>query len=269
MDFAFATEPSPGRPNEDHLVLSTGFVILLDGVTPISGIDSGCVHGPRWLVRTLGGHLAEALSIDETTSLDQMLANAIDAARRSHAHTCDLTNPNSPSSTVAMVRERGGYLDYLVLCDSAVVFEDAGGVVEISDDRAATLPAYDRDSVARLRNRHGGFWVASTAPEAAAEAVVGTVRMDGMVRLLLCTDGVSRLVDFFGRRWSDVFDLVEERGPRAAIETVRACEVSYPDRLAHPGRRIKQHDDATLVVRVGKGVRSAPTPGGATPQGCA
>jgi hypothetical protein len=251
MDFAFATEPSPGRPNEDHLVLSAGFAIVLDGVTQLPGLDSGCVHGARWLVRTLGGRLAEALSTDETAGLDQVLAEAIDAVRRRHEHTCDLTNPDSPSSTVAMVRERAGYLDYLVLCDSAVVFEDAGGIVVINDDRTATLPAYDRDSVARLRNRPGGFWVASTAPEAAAEAVTGAVRADSLLRLLLCTDGVSRLVDFFGRSWSDVFELIEEGGPRAAIDAVRACEVRHPERLEHAGRTVKRHDDATLAVRLG------------------
>ena len=260
MDFAFATESSPGRPNEDHLVLSAGFAILLDGVTQIPGLNSGCVHGPRWLVRALGGRLAEALSIDETTALDRVLADAIDAVCRRHAHTCDLTNPNSPSSTVAMVRERAGYLDYLVLCDSAVVFEEANGVVVKSDDRIAALPAYDRDSVARLRNRPGGFWVASTAPQAAAEAVVGTVHSDGVVRLLLCTDGVSRLVDYFDRSWSDVFVLVEKHGPRAAIDDVRACEISQPERLANAGRRVKQHDDATIAVRLTYGAgRSAAT----------
>jgi Protein phosphatase 2C len=213
-------------------------------------VDSGCRHGPRWLVRRLGSHLAEALSGDETAGLDEALAGAIEAVRRRHAGTCDLTNPDSPSSTVAIVRARAGFLDYLVLCDSAVVFEDAGGVVAITDDRTATLPAYDRRSVARLRNRPGGFWVASTVPESAAEAVTGAVPADTVRRLLLCTDGVSRLVDFFGRDWLDVFRLVEERGPRAAIDAVRTCELRHPDRLAQTGRRVKRHDDATLVVRL-------------------
>jgi hypothetical protein len=250
MDFAFATEPAPGGANEDYLVLGPGFAILLDGVTQLPGLDSGCRHGPRWLVRMLGGHLAGALSADETAGLDRVLAEAIEAVRERHAHTCDLTNPNSPSSTVAVVRERDGYLDYLVLCDSAVVYEDGAGIAVINDDRTARLPAYDRHSVARLRNRPGGFWVASTAPEAAAEAVTGTVRQEGLRRLLLCTDGVSRLVDNFSHTWSDVFQLVEERGPRAAIDAVRACEIGHPERLAHAGRRVKQHDDATVAVRL-------------------
>ena len=251
MDFAFATAPAPGGANEDHLVLSAGFAIVLDGVTQLPGLETGCGHGPGWLVRRLGSLLAEALSNDGAVGLDRVLAGAIDAVRRCHADTCDLTNPNSPSATVAMVRERDGYLDYLVLCDSCVVFETDGAVVVVNDDRTGTLPSYDRDAVARLRNRPGGFWVASTVPEAAAEALTGTVRADGLRRLLLCTDGVSRLVEFFGRSWIDVFELVERHGPRAAIDAVRACEERHPQRLAYrKGRVVKQHDDATLAVRL-------------------
>src|SRR3954454_8078533 len=113
MDFAFATEASPGRPNEDHLVLSPGFVILLDGVTQLPDVNTGCVHGPGWLVRALGAQLTAALSADPAAGLNQMLADAIDAVCRSHAGTCDLSNPDSPSSTVAIVREHAGALDYL------------------------------------------------------------------------------------------------------------------------------------------------------------
>jgi hypothetical protein len=199
----------------------------------------------------LGAYLGLALSADRSTGLAEALAGAIDRVRRRHVDTCDLTNPNSPSSTVAIVRERDRYLDYLVLCDSAVVFENAGGTVVISDDRTATLPGYDRDTVARLRNRPGGFWVASTDPAAATEAVTGSVDRAGLRRLLLCTDGVSRLVDFFGWSWAEIFRLAEAAGPRAVIEAVRACEVEHPDRLANPGRTVKRHDDATLAVLLG------------------
>jgi protein phosphatase 2C-like protein len=250
MDFAFATEASPDGRNEDHVVLSAEFAVVLDGVTTLRGLDTGCRHGPRWYVRALGAHLAEALSGDATAGLDEVLAAAIEGVRARHAGTCDLTNPHSPSSTVAIVRERDGYLDYLVLCDSTVVFEDPTGVVAVTDDRTATLPAYDRHSIARLRNRPGGFWVASTVPEAAAEAATGTVPAATVRRLLLCTDGVSRLVEFFGRDWPGVLDLVQRDGPRAAIDAVRTCEVRQPDRLTRAGRRTKQHDDATLAVRL-------------------
>lgn len=251
MEFAYATEPGSDRPNEDHVVVGARFAIVLDGVTQLPGLDTGCVHDPVWLVRTLGSCLAEVLAVDPTAALDRILATAIDGLCGLHGGGCDLTNPNSPSATVAMVRERAGRVDYLALCDSSVVFDTGGGLVAVHDDRAATLPAYDRETVARLRNRPGGFWVASTNPAAAAEAVTGSVARDGLRRMLLCTDGVSRLTEFFDLSWADVFRMVERSGPRAAIDAVRAYEAARPELLARPGRkRIKQHDDATLAVLV-------------------
>jgi hypothetical protein len=43
---------------------------------------------------------------------------AIIATCRLHEHTCDLSNPDSPSTTVVMARQRNDQLDYLILADS-------------------------------------------------------------------------------------------------------------------------------------------------------
>jgi hypothetical protein len=248
VELSFATEPAPGRTNEDLVVVSAGFAIVLDGVTQLPGLDSGCVHGAGWYVRALGAHLATALSDDPAVPLDAALTGAIRDVCARHASTCDLTNPNSPSSTVALVRERDEHLDYLVLCDSAVVFDGDDGLVVVNDDRTGRLPSYDRESVAALRNRPGGFWVASTVPEAAAEALTGTLEVARVRRLLLCTDGASRLVEHFDRTWPEVFALAEAAGPGAVIDAVRAAEIESPDRITHPARKIKKHDDATVVL---------------------
>jgi hypothetical protein len=72
---------------------------------------------------------------------------------------------------VVVVRERDEFLDYLVLCDSTVVLGHHDGCVAVTDDRTARLPAYDRASVARLRNAPEGFCVASTVPDAARSTV--------------------------------------------------------------------------------------------------
>ena len=251
MDFAFATEAAPGRPNEDYLVLSADFAILLDGVTELPGLDSGCVHRVRWFVRALGHQLARALAADSSIGLDTALAEAITAVNASHRTTCDLANPNSPSSTVVVVRERDTEIDYLVLCDSALVFDGPDGIVAVQDDRTESLPAYDRETVARLRNHPDGFWVASTVPAAANEAVTGSVRADRVRQMLLCTDGITRLVDRFGWRWDEVFQLTGKHGPRGAIDAVRSSERDHLNRLSTGRRRVKQHDDATIALRLG------------------
>jgi hypothetical protein len=75
----------------------------------------------------------------------------------------------SPSSAVAVLRERGEPVDYLVLCDSPIVLQRTDGTLTpVDDDRTDHLPGgrpYSLEPVRASRNRLGGFWVASTAPE--------------------------------------------------------------------------------------------------------
>jgi hypothetical protein len=238
-----ASVPAPGRANEDLVVLGDTFVVVLDGATQPAGLRTGCQHDPGWLVATLGALLAERLRADPAAALVTILHRCIERLAEAHAGSCDLTNPDSPSTTVAIVRQRGELLDYLVLCDSTVVFEYADRCVAVIDDRTARLPAYDRRTVARLRNTADGFWVASTVPQAAHHALTGTVQRDRLRAVLLCTDGVSRLVELFGWAWADVVAQAGRDGPAAVIDAVRAAELAAP-----PGSELRKlHDDASLV----------------------
>jgi hypothetical protein len=227
------------------VVVGHSFVIVLDGVTQLPDLDTGCGHGPIWLVRTFGRLLAETMAERSGDSLEGILHQAIGRLREAHAPSCDLTNPDSSSSIVAIVRERDDFLDYLVLCDSMVVLEHDNRCVAVTDDRTARLPAYDRASVARLRNTPGGFWVASTRPDAASHALTGSVKRESLRRVLVCTDGVSRLVERFGRTWPEVFAIVDHGGPRQAIGTVRSAERAVPPPVDRP---VKIHDDATIAI---------------------
>ncbi|NUR87021.1 MAG: hypothetical protein HOY71_23315, partial [Nonomuraea sp.] len=114
-----ATSPAPGAVNEDYVLSGPGWVAVLDGATAPRGVESGCVHGVPWLVRRLSW--AIGARIGEALPLREVLAAAISDTRAAHGGLCDLGNPNSPSSTVALLRERGELLDYLVLCDSPVL----------------------------------------------------------------------------------------------------------------------------------------------------
>jgi protein phosphatase 2C-like protein len=244
MDVSFATAAAPGRRNEDLVLAGDDFVVVLDGVTSPPDLVTGCVHDPVWLVRTLGSALVDLLVRHAESDLRALLAGAIAAVRAAHAGTCDLSHPESPSSTVAILRERPDQVDYLVLCDSAVVLAGPHGriVDVVTDRRTERMRGRTRREVARWRNRDGGFWVASTDPGAAEQALTGTVPRVRLGSALLCTDGVARLVDYFGREWQDVVDLAAAGSLRDVLRAVRTAENPGPP----PGVR-KQHDDATVA----------------------
>jgi Protein phosphatase 2C len=242
MQVSFATDPGSDRPNEDYAVLGPDWAVLLDGATAPAGVDSGCIHDVPWLVRHLAQGIASELAVSSLPLAD-ILAIAIATTCRDHARSCDLGNPDSPSSTVTMLRVRGGVLDYLVLGDTDIVLHQDGQIRVIHDDRTEKLPGgrpYTFQLVREHRNQPGGFWVASTNPRAAYEALTG--RAEGAAEVAMLTDGVVRLTDWYGWDWQRVFGVLRnEGGPAGLIRRVREAEREHGVPFG------KKHDDATAV----------------------
>jgi hypothetical protein len=255
MQITYATESAPGSVNEDYAVCGNEWAVVLDGATAPEGVESGCIHDVPWLVRHLAAGIARRILLDPGP-LPDLLAGAIEETRAAHTGTCDLANPDSPSSTVSIVRVRDGKVGYLTLADSPIVIRSADqALMPVIDDSLSHLPGgrpYSIELVRSLRNQPGGFWVASTDPEAAYRAVAGSVPFEEGTEVGIFTDGVSRLVEFYGYEWEHVFSILETSGPGGLIELVRAAE------RERPLRRGKQHDDATAVLMAdGSAVRPA------------
>ncbi|HEY2443361.1 MAG TPA: protein phosphatase 2C domain-containing protein [Streptosporangiaceae bacterium] len=249
MQTSLATQGAPGRANEDYAAAGTGWALVLDGATPVPGVASGCRHDVPWLVRRLAAALAARLALADpasAASLADIVAGAIGETMAAHAGTCDLDHPDSPSSTVSVARIRENALEYLVLCDSPILLRRSGGrLTLLADDRLERLAGggpLSAGLVREGRNRPGGFWVASTDPDAAYQAVRGAVSLDTVTDVALLTDGVTRLADWYGYAWADIFARLRDTGPAGLIGLVRAAEHGYP----HPFG--KQHDDATAVL---------------------
>ena len=236
----YATGSAPGQVNEDYAICGPDWAVVLDGATAPAGIASGCIHDVPWLVRRIAASLSGRLPLSRAPLTD-ILAAAIEDTRSAHADTCDLANPDSPSTTVSIVRVNGDGLDYLTLGDSPIVLWEPGrGTQVFIDDRTAHLPG-GRPLVRSLRNKPDGFWIASTVPEAAHQAVTGSARLHHDSEVALLTDGVTRLVDCYGYTWDGLFAQLRASTPGALITSVRDLE---RDRPVPSG---KQHDDATAV----------------------
>ncbi|WP_188196296.1 protein phosphatase 2C domain-containing protein [Nonomuraea sp. SYSU D8015] len=253
-EVTYATGAGSERPNEDLVIAGPSWLVVLDGATAAAGVDSGCLHGVPWLVARLGAALAARLAAGGDTPLAGTLEAAIDETAAAHGGSCDLGNPDSPSSTVAMVRAARGRVEYLVLGDSPVLLSRAGGGVEVvADDRLERLPGgrpYSVELVRRMRNVAGGFWVAAARPEAAFQGVCGAVDVREVRAAGACTDGVARLVDWYGWSWDDLAAALDGRGPGAVIGAVRELEA------ARGPVRGKRHDDATAAwARLGAASR--------------
>ena len=251
-----------GRPNEDFVGAVPGAVVLLDGAG-IPGTESICSHGVAWYTHRLGGALLGRLSRDDGRDLAAILAAAIDEIADDHRDTCDITNPSSPQATVAIVRAHQGRLDYLLLADSFLVLDQAGGGPQvITDEREVAArricsapldgvppgtPEYDRirascvEAMRARRNQPGGYWIAKDDPRAAEEAVTGSRPLHDLDSVALLSNGASRIVSPYGLTdWPGVLELLGAHGPAEIIRRVREAEAAVGPRRPDP-------DDATVA----------------------
>jgi hypothetical protein len=75
--------------------------------------------------------------------------------------------------------------------------------------------------------------------------MTGALEQGEVARVLVCSDGVSRLAERYGVTWADVFALIDQGGPESLIAAVRDAELGDPDPRRWRGKR---HDDATVVI---------------------
>ena len=270
MQFRLATMPGgPGRPNEDFAGALGNCAVLFDGSGAPGDLPTGCIHGVPWFVRQLGTQcLAGMVTGNADAPLDGILALAITGVAALHRDTCDLECPRTPSSMVIMARAgpEAGDLDWLVLGDSALVIEHASGRVEvITDRRVETVAAEEFRAVLELpigtgehqaarvayvrrqqpmRNKPGGYPVASTDPGAAVKAITG--HSSQVRRAAMVSDGVARFAEFGLGTWGDLLEVLALYGPGELVACIRDAEDGDPEGRKWP--RAKKHDDAGIVL---------------------
>jgi hypothetical protein len=212
MRAAIATQPgSPDAPNEDWAGITVpGLAVVLDGLSAPDGTGTGCRHGTPWYVRQLGPRLL-ALASDPARSLADALAEAIRQVASLHPG-CDLTHPGTPSATMVLLRAHDEGADYLTLGDAVLLLDTTDGLKVVSDARINQLAGKEREAANRVptgsalklrrraqltralrraRNRPGGYWVAAADPQAASQAVTGSLPTKTLHRAVLLSDGAT------------------------------------------------------------------------------
>jgi Protein phosphatase 2C len=246
MKVVMATSAGHDRPNEDFVGAVPGAVVLLDGAG-IPGSEAVCSHGVAWYAHTLGAAVLGRLSREPGRDLVAALADAIEHVAGQHRHTCDLASPISPQATAAIVRLGDDRVDFLVLADVFVVLDSsASGPQVLTDPREVDArndvssrlqglpigtPEHERamlaatDELRARRNQPGGYWIAKDDPEAAGQAVTGSVPLGQVHGAALLSNGAGRIVDPYAlAQWPVVLDLIRANGPDEIIRRVREAE---------------------------------------------
>ncbi len=259
------------RPTEDRVVRLPHAVVVADGATSLR--DDELSGG--WYAEHLCAALADRLTRHPRGDLKDLLADAIDRARRrarpgarrgavQHGGRAALgattwwtrlvlaDSPSSCSPTSARTcwpttgwprgrRNPGGYRQRL---------REGGGY---GPEHAAALRASGarHQQTAQRRRRFLGRGGRSGRRGHTRTPAAG--RATHVTAALMATDGMSCGVDDYHIfDWPQVLAHADGDGPAAVLAMVRAAEVTDPDGVRWP--RPKRHDDKTLVL-----VRSDPS----------
>ena len=274
---------APTLRNEDWAgVLAPGLAVVLDGLSAPDGTGTGCRHGTPWYVSQLGPRVLTQAA-DPTCSLVDALAEAIWQVASLHPG-CDLTHPGTPSATLVLLRALDEGADYLALADAALLLDTADGLKVSATNGSTSSPARNgrpptrcrrlglklrrraqlTRALRRTRNRPGGYWVAAADPQAASQAVTGTLPSQEPP----AGRAAERRRQPAGRpvracHLEELVELLEENCPDELLRQVRAAEAVDPEGRQWP--RTKRSDDATaifLVLNEGRAALSEPVPDG-------
>jgi hypothetical protein len=195
------------------------------------------------------------------------LAGAIADVAALHRDTCDLSVPGTPSGMIVMTRLDQGWLEYLVLGDSALVVEENSHAITVITDRRMeevappeyremlALPTGSPEQLAAriafvtrqqpLRNARNGYPVASTDPDSAYQALTGFYPASEVRRIALASDGVTRFAEFGLGSWTEMLGILATYGPEELFARIREAEDGDPAGMRWP--RAKNHDDVSAV----------------------
>lgn len=264
MSSGVCKKPSLDAP-EDLVGGSNNFYWLLDGATPPAG--KGNHKLTVEYVRTLDHYFKEFAKT--ANDPEDLLFNAIKSTRIVFEQKGVIINP--PSSTVIIVQVLRDCLRYLVLGDSYLCVCTGEEVVTITDKRLASVAVNERTEVRTLReqgvsensteyiearrrlifaeessrNKAGGYWIAELNPDAAKEAIVGTLPLPNLV--FAVTDGLERLVSVFGvyPGLKELGNTIIEKGDRHIFDQLRLLE---EDQQNFKRPISSKHDDASYFL---------------------
>ena len=257
-----ASLPGGQPPGQDRWTCTATGVVVLDGATALIP-DAPPAED---YVDALLDVLAE--TIDSAADTRVVLADAIAVV----AEKLNLTPGTAPSSTVALLRERGDDIEVAVLGDSTLVVGLADGTEErLTDGRLGRVAADTRELVhSRLRegggyderhrellreiqtaersarNTDDGYWIAEATSHAGHHAIVRQYPRDTVRWAVLATDGAQRGLDHHGVRWADLPTQASAQLRDLLAEFQRWEDATDPDGSLFP--RSKRHDDKTIVT---------------------
>jgi hypothetical protein len=272
------TDPGSGV-NEDIGGATGQAAWVLDGATGVGeGGFTPRATDAQWYVQQFDRYLRTHID-DHDRTLSTIVRQAIQTVADEFSTLVEdreIAPTAKPSAAGAISRWTDDTLETFIIADCSIILVDAEGMVtEITDQRpffnrikresehAMYRLVTDRgmtfdeareslrpklvDDLRKLRTSDEQ-WALCLTPTAAEDGHSERFDFDSLHRIMICSDGFSRLIDTFDSfgSWEEAASWITEHGIEQAFKRLRTIEQNDPNCSTYP--RTKTHDDATMVA---------------------
>lgn len=262
------------RPNapvcNDIVGFHNNYFWLLDGATPPVGHSYKSVLSLYLSFLSMGLFLNAVKSENSKVLLYHAIQYAKDMIQNSPVFK---GLKMMPRSTAVVVHVDGNNLDYTVLGDSSLFISDEIFKCDVvTDSRLSSVAVDERDALASLfsstmddtspeyqqayfdlvskesqfMNQSGGYWIAADNPLAAMMSVYGCYTLESDVSVVLMSDGLSRLFNYFDcfLQPIDFVDYIRKNDSDKIFKFLRYQENSLQHGIKD---LVSRHDDASFI----------------------
>lgn len=252
--------PSENKVNEDTYALFSQCLFVLDGATPIKNIElDGYNNLATWFVNKVKNRFELNESSDFIINLKKTIDNIT-----SEYPLSDIADINKPTCTLSAVNIENETLKCYCIGDCSVFVKTINGdVIRLYDNRIEPYAkkTFEKFLVSKKkeidginkqksinalsRNKPNGFWVVGYSGDFYSEILVKEFPIESISKIMLCSDGFSRLFDNITIVKPD--DVINENiSLTEAYNQLR--EYEDHNYLSSDFGYVKKHDDVTAIL---------------------
>lgn len=177
-----------------------------------------------------------------------------------------------PSAAISVIRKIENELEYFILGDCSLLYEDFSQKIYFKDKR---VNFYDDQVINYMKNKYGktlfeekfefsypkdvleelkknrtqknkGYWILELQEQAIDKGIYGKILMKQDAKVLLMSDGFSAIMDSYKLLDEiEMFKNIKQKGLKCILKNLRTAEDKDKEGINFP--RLRCHDDASAV----------------------
>ncbi len=262
-----------GKYNEDVVGVCRDGAWLLDGATGLNNKNLISKESDaKWYVSWWNKYLYE--NIGKNKSLQEIVIEGLDNIEKEYLlklNNIEIEELDTPSASVIIIKFYKEKLEYFLLGDCTLLFNDLHQNTTIKDERVCKFDDEVYEMMEKLnkreklnivekknillpiiiknrlkKNKEDGYWILEFDKEAVEKSMHGYINVENEIKIMMASDGFSCAWDRYNIfSENEIIEIGQSKGIEYIKDKVRKMENKDKEGIIFP--RFKKSDDSSCV----------------------